>query len=113
MRLDADVNVALQQINSAITEAAIKEVGIERYNRKPWISNRTLDIADEKRKAKAMMKNSVSDKRKYNVLVRKTKNSAEEDKKKLIEEQCEEIQESFDVVRSRKAFGKHFASSKS
>ena len=105
VRLDADINVALQQINSAITEAAIKEVGTERYKRKPWISNRTLDIADEKRIAKAMRKISVSDKRKYNFLVRKTKDSAKEDKEKWIEEQCKEIQESFIVVRTKKAFG--------
>ena len=64
-----------------------------------------MDIADEKRIAKAMRKISVSDKRKYNFLVRKTKDSAKEDKEKWIEEQCKEIQESFIVVRTKKAFG--------
>ena len=80
-------------------------MGTERYKRKPWISNRTLDIADEKRKAKAMRTNSDSDKRKYNILVRKTKSSAKEDEEEWIEEQCKEIQDSFDVARTRKAFG--------
>jgi len=48
VRLDADINVALQQLNMAISETAIYSVGTEHKKRKPWISNRTLDIADEK-----------------------------------------------------------------
>ena len=105
MELDQDVNKALSQINGAITEAAIKEVGYERKRKKPWITDTTLDLADEKRVARTKRYRSDLDRRVYNDLVRKTKESAKRDKEQWIEDKCEEVQQSFDHSKSRKAYG--------
>jgi len=52
-----------------------------------------------------MRTNSESDKTKYNVVVRQTRESIKKMKKNKSDKQCKKIHESFDVARTMKAFG--------
>ena len=105
IEFDGDVNKALDQINAVILETAEEEIGFERKRTKPWISDKTLNLADEKRKARAERGKTVMKRRLYNELCRKTKESAKSDKDRWIQEKCKEIQQSFDHSKTKKAYG--------
>ena len=104
IKLENDVNKALDQINTVINDAAAKEVGLMSRRNKAWITNETLALADEKREARKTRGRSDLDRRVYNDLVRRTRESAKKDKEEWIEERCTEIQQSFDQAKTKKAY---------
>ena len=101
---DCDVNKALKRVNEIIKEAAEKDIGFMRRRNKPWITSKTLDLADEKRKARLNRHRSNTDKIVYSALARRTKESAKSDEVEWLKEQCSDIQESFDQAKTKKAF---------
>ena len=70
--LNSDVDKALFQINAVIMKAATKKVGFAKTRNKPWITDGTLDLADEKRKEKINRHGSNLDRSACNELLRRT-----------------------------------------
>ena len=72
--------------------------------KKPWISDRTPDLADEKAKARSARGSSEDGRKRYCDLCNKTKESAKEDKEKWIRQQCSNIQRCFGERRMKEAY---------
>jgi len=89
------------QIEKGVKEALQAGITNEKTIKKPWISVQTLNLADEKRKAKQVKPLSTHHNNTYKDLCNKMKTSARQDKNKWIKDQCEEIQKGLQVGNSK------------
>ncbi|CAF4049065.1 unnamed protein product [Rotaria sp. Silwood2] len=93
------------QIEKAIKEALQASIPTQKAtSKKPWISTQTLELADEKRKAKQVKHISIQLNNKYKHLCNEVKKAARKDKDKWIQTQCGEIQMGLKVGNSKQAY---------
>ena len=76
----------------AIKKAAETAIPASRSAKRPWISEETLKLADEKRALKQTRNASAQKEQQYKGLCKKVKKSARQDKERWIQQQCEEIE---------------------
>lgn len=97
------MNEHAAQIEKAIKDALQETVSTKLTTpKKPWISEETKNLADEKRKAKQIKHLSIEHNKTYKHLCQEVKQSARQDKDKWIQEQCEEIEKGLQIGNSRK-----------
>ena len=92
------------QIEKAVKLALQESITTKKTAKKPWISVQTLDLADEKRKAKQVKHLTTNHNNTYKDLCNKVKRSAKQDKNKWIQDQCEEIQKGLQVGNNKQAY---------
>lgn len=92
------------QIEQAIQQAIKATTTAQPTAKKPWISQQTLILADQKRKAKQTKQNSSTDNQRYKNLCNQVKKSARMDKNKWIQDQCEAIQRGLSVGNNKQAY---------
>ena len=93
-----------KKIEAAIKKAAEATIPISRSAKKAWISEETLKLADEKRALKQTRNASTQEEQQYKGLCKKVKKSARQDKERWIQQQCEEIEKSLAIGRTRQAY---------
>ena len=93
------------KLRQAIKNAVEETVPAKRTTRKPWISDETLKLADEKRKQKQLRNVSPEYTQQYKGLCRKVKRSARQDKEYWIQDQCEQAEKGLNIGNTREAYG--------
>ena len=93
-----------KNIEAAIKKAAEATIPASRSAKKPWISEETLKLADEKRALKQTRNASTRKEQEYKDLCKKIKNSAKQDKECWIQQQCEEIEKGLVIGKMRQAY---------
>ena len=78
-------------IKEIIGQEARKSVPVKRRTRKPWISEHTLELIEERRKAK--MKGSTDAQTRWVELCKEVRKSARKDKRDYITKKCESMEE--------------------
>ena len=91
-------------LTEAIRSAAETSIPAKRIARKPWISEETLKLADEKRRLKQMKNVSVKYAQQYKDFCKKVKKSARQDKEHWIHDQCEEAEKGLNIGNTRQAY---------
>ncbi|CAF5217595.1 unnamed protein product, partial [Rotaria magnacalcarata] len=86
-----------RKIESAIKEAASTAIPAKRIAKKPWISEETLKIAEEKRKLRQVKDASNVKMQEYKDLCKKVKKAARKDKESWIQKQCEEVEKGLEI----------------
>lgn len=92
------------KIANAIKNTAEATIPAKRTPRKPWISEETLKLADEKRRLKQMKNVSVQYAEAYKDFCRKVKKAARNDKEHWIQNQCEDVEKGLNVGSTRQAY---------
>ncbi|CAF1081345.1 unnamed protein product [Adineta ricciae] len=92
------------RISEAIRSAVDSTVPVKRATKKPWISEETLKLADEKRRLKQMK--NVSDRyaQAYRDSCTRVKKAARQDKEHWIHEQCEQAEKGLKIGNTREAY---------
>ena len=93
-----------KKIEAAIKKAAEATIPASRSAKKPWISEETLKLEDEKRALKQTRNASAQKEQQYKGLCTKVKKSARQDKERWIQQQCEEIKKGLAIGRTRQAY---------
>ena len=104
--LDTNCNIdehALQ-IEQAIEQAIKASTTTQTTSKKPWISQQTLILADQKRIAKQTKNISSINNEIYKKLCGQVKKSAKMDKNNWIQEQCEAVQMGLAVGNNKQAY---------
>ena len=99
-----DLEEHASQISKAIKNAAESTIPARKTSRKPWISEETLKLVDEKRKLR--LNENISDEHAllYKDLCRKVRKSARQDKENWIQNQCEEVDKGLQIGNTRQAY---------
>ena len=92
------------KIEEAIKTAVETTIPAKNLAKKPWISEQTLDLADEKRRLKQMKHTSTHHAQQYKEMYKKVKKSARQDKESWIDEQCEEAEKGLNLGNTRQAY---------
>ena len=92
-----------KKIETAIKKAAEVTISVSRSAKKPWISEETLKLADEKRALKQTKNASPKKEQQCRDLYKKVKKSVRQDKERSIQQQCEEIEKNLAIGRTRQA----------
>ena len=92
------------EIGKAIKNAAESTIPARRTSRKPWISEETLKLADEKRKLRLVKNDSAGQAQRHKDMCRKVKRSARQDKENWIQNQCEEADKGLQIGNTRQAY---------
>ena len=93
-----------KKIEVAIKKAAETTIPASRSAKKPWISEETLKLADEKRTLKQTKNISSQEEQQYKDLCKKVKKSVRQDKECWIQQQCEEIEKDLAIGSTREAY---------
>jgi hypothetical protein len=93
------------KIEQAIKTTVEATVPAKRIAKKPWISEETLKLADEKRRLKQLKNVSLEYTQQYKGLCRKVKRSARQDKEHWIQDQCEQAEKGLNIGNTREAYG--------
>jgi hypothetical protein len=80
------------KLEKAIKEAVEATIPAKKTAKKPWISEETLKLTDEKRQLKITRNASPEKEQQYKDLCKKVKKAARQDKEHWIQQQCEEIE---------------------
>ena len=99
-----DLEEHATKMANAIKDAAASTVPAKRIPRKPWISEETLKLADEKRRLKQMKNVSAQYAQAYQDFCKKVKKAARQDKEQWIHDQCEEVEKGLSVGSTRQAY---------
>ncbi|CAF2091543.1 unnamed protein product [Rotaria magnacalcarata] len=94
-----------KKIEQAIKITVEATVPAKRTAKKPWISEETLKLADEKRRLKQLRNVSLEYTQQYKGLCRKVKRSARQDKGHWIQDQCEQAEKGVNIENTREAYG--------
>ncbi|CAF4585279.1 unnamed protein product [Rotaria socialis] len=86
-----------RKIEGAIKEAASTAIPAKRIAKKPWISEETLNIAEEKRKLKQAKDASNVKMQEYKDLCKKVNKAARKDKENWIQKHCEEVEKGLEI----------------
>ncbi|CAF0805508.1 unnamed protein product [Adineta ricciae] len=92
------------KIRQAIKNAVEIAIPAKRKTKKPWISETTLKLADEKRKLKQMKNVFIEYTQQYKDSCRKVKKSARQDKERWIQNQCEQAEKGLNIGNTREAY---------
>ena len=93
-----------KKIETTIKKAAEATIPDSRSAKKPWITEKTLKLADEKRTLK-QAKNASTQKEQHNKdLCKRVKKFAIQDKERWIQQQCEEIEKGLAIGRTRQMY---------
>jgi hypothetical protein len=92
------------EISKAIKNAAESAIPARRTSRKPWISEETLKLADEKRKLRLTKHISPGQAQLHKDFCRKVKKSARQDKENWIQSQCDEVEKGLQIGNTRQAY---------
>ena len=93
-----------KKIEQAIKITVEATVPAKRTTKKPWISEETLKLADEKRRLKQLRNVSIEYTQQYKGLCRKVKRSARQDKEHWIQDQCEQAEKGLNIGNTREAY---------
>ena len=93
-----------KKIEAVIKETAEATIPASRSAKKPWISEETLKLADEKRTLKLTKNASIQKEQEYKDICKKVKKSARQDKERWIQQQCEEIEKGLVIGKTRHAY---------
>ena len=99
-----NLEVHADKIRQAIQGAVEITVPKQRKTRKPWISETTLKLADEKRKLKQLKNVSTEYSQQYKDSCRRVKISARKDKEQWVHDQCEQAEKGLNVGNTREAY---------
>lgn len=106
-RLDITTNYDMKTRVSNL-EAALKAAGesckAKKNIAKPWISEETWLLVEERRKLKATKRQSDENEMKYKELCRKIKKSARADKRRWINGKCEKVEKLIGQNKTREAY---------
>ena len=94
----------MKKIEVAIKKAVETTTPASRRIKKPWISEETLKIADEKRTLKQSKNASAQKEQQYKDLCKKVKKSVRQVKERWIQQQWEEIQKDLPIGITRQAY---------
>jgi hypothetical protein len=92
------------KIKEAIKSAAETTIPAKKISRKPWISEETLKLADEKRRLKQIQHTTTQYAQRYKEMCKNVKKSARQDKENWIDEQCEEVEKGLKIGNTRQAY---------
>ncbi|CAF4444579.1 unnamed protein product, partial [Didymodactylos carnosus] len=92
------------EIEEAIKIAVETTIAARKTTRKPWISDETLKLADEKRRLKQIKHASTQHAQQYKDMCKKVKKSARQDKEHWIAEQCDEVERGLKTGNTRQAY---------
>ena len=88
------------KLEAAIKKAAEATIPASKSAEKPWISEETLKLADEKRTLKQTKNAATQKEQEYKDLCKEVKKSASQDKERWIQQQCEEIEKGLVIRKS-------------
>ena len=91
-------------LGEVMKEAANKTLLMQEKTRKPWISQETLLLVENKRAAKTNRLKSTEAMEEYLALCKKVKKSARKDKRTWIQQQCAEIEQNHTDGKDREAY---------
>ncbi|CAF3677816.1 unnamed protein product [Rotaria socialis] len=92
------------KIERAIEEALQTTITTTKRAKNPWISEQTLNLADEKRRVKQIKSISTQNAKLYKDLCNRVRKSARQDKEKWIRDKCDEIEKGLNVGNTRQAY---------
>ncbi|CAF2081889.1 unnamed protein product [Rotaria magnacalcarata] len=92
------------KIERAIEEALQTTITTTKRAKNPWISEQTLNLADEKRRVKQIKSTSTQNAKLYKDLCNRVRKSARQDKEKWIQDKCDEIEKGLNVGNTRQAY---------
>jgi len=92
------------KIRQAIEYSVETTIPKKRKTKKPWISEATLKLADEKRKLKQMKNISIEYSQQYKDSCRRVKKSARQDKEQWIQDKCEQAEKGLNIGNTREAY---------
>ena len=93
-----------EKIEAAIKKTAEATIPTSRSDKKPWISEDTLELADGKRTLKQTKNILTWKEQEYKNLCKRVKKSARRDKEHWIQEQCKEIEKNLVIRKTRQAY---------
>ena len=99
-----DLDEHARKIEDAIRETAGTIILVKRTAKKPWISEETLKLSDEKRKLKETKDVSKERFQQYKNLCKEVKRAARQDKERWIQLQCEEVGKGLTIGNTRQAY---------
>ena len=106
---ETDISVSnadslLEQTTTAIKETADNILGAPRPKKKPWISDATLALTDERRKARKKAIQDPSHRQEYNRLTRAIQRGLKADKEKWYSEKCQTLEINMQQHKSKEVF---------
>ena len=93
-----------EKIEATIKKIVEATIPTSRSDKKPWISEDTLELADEKRTLKQTKNTLTRKEQEYKNLCKRVKKSARRDKEHWIQEQCKEIEKALVIRKTRQAY---------
>ena len=93
-----------RKIEAVIKKTAEAIIPATRSAKKPWISEETLRLTDEKRTLKLTKNASIRKEQEYKDICKKVKKLARQDKERWIQQQCEEIEKGLVIGKTRRAY---------
>ena len=93
-----------KKIEAVIKKTAEATIPASRSTKKPWISEETLKLPDEKRTLKLTKNASIQKEQEYKDICKKVKKSARQDKECWIQQQCKEIEKGLVIGKTRHAY---------
>ena len=100
---NVDIDERTNKITMILREAAAG-MEMEKRPRKPWISCETLMLIEERRETKKTAGIDPEKRKQYKDLCKAIKKSARSDKRNWIEQQCQAVEKSIGMGRTREAF---------
>lgn len=93
------------KLEKTIKEVVEESIPAKKTAKKPWVSEVTLKLADEKRQLKMTKKNASTQKeQQYKDLCKKVKKATRQDKEHWIQQQCEEIEKGLTIGNTRQVY---------
>jgi len=100
----AELNERVRRLNEAIHQAVREVLPIVSKPNKPWISERTLQLATKKREMKQRRQGSVDREKEYKAMCNVVRKAARADKEMWLQRQCKDIERFAGDQRSREAY---------
>jgi len=99
-----DKDQLVSVLNTAMKQAADEELKVLQKPRKPWISQDTLLLVEDKQAAKARRLKCPEAMKEYTDIYKKVKKSARKDKRIWIQEQCAKVEQNHTDNKEREAY---------
>ena len=93
------------EIEEATKKALEETIPVTRTASKPWISEETVGLADEKRRLKQLKNVSIEYAQQYKEFCRQVNKSARQDKEYWIHEQYEQAEKGLNIGNTKEAYG--------
>ena len=99
-----DLDEEAATVSKAMREAAKNTLPKKREAKKPWITERTLNLVDEKRLAKLRRQDSEKHAETYKKVCNAVKMSVRQDKEQWLKDRCTEIEKCTESNKSKSAY---------